>query len=86
VFRECARGDVCAKPGGCPKLLKVPPEIVAEIIVQAMERRKPRVLVGTDAKIVSFIERLASVSSWKFPQRLKPRARCHCQLKRPPFA
>jgi NAD(P)-dependent dehydrogenase (short-subunit alcohol dehydrogenase family) len=46
-------------------LLRMPPETAGEIIVRGVERRKARVLVGTDAKIVSIIERLLPVSYWK---------------------
>lgn len=56
------------------KLLTMPPEKAGEIIVQAIERRKPRVLVGTDAKIISVIERLAPVSYWRILAALGPRA------------
>jgi len=50
-------------------LLKLPPKAAGEIIVKGIERRAPRVLVGTDAKVLSIIERLAPVSYWKL---LKP--------------
>jgi short-subunit dehydrogenase len=56
------------------KLLRMPPEQAGEIIVQAIERRKARVLVGADAKLMSVIERIAPVSYWKFLARLIPRA------------
>jgi NAD(P)-dependent dehydrogenase (short-subunit alcohol dehydrogenase family) len=56
------------------KLLRMPPEEAGEIIVQAVERRKARVLVGADAKLMSVIERFAPVSYWKFLARLIPRA------------
>jgi short-subunit dehydrogenase len=48
------------------KLLRLPPEIAGEIIVRAVERRQPRVLVGSDAKAISLIARLMPVSYWKF--------------------
>ena len=47
------------------KLLRLLPERAGEIIVHGIERRKPRILVGTDAKIISIIERLLPVSYWK---------------------
>ena len=46
-------------------LLTMPPETAGEIIVRGVERRKARVLVGTDAKIASIIERLFPSSYWK---------------------
>jgi len=55
------------------KLLRMPAQTAGEIIVKGMERRKPRVLVGVDAKIISWIERLEPVSYWKILERLRPR-------------
>jgi NAD(P)-dependent dehydrogenase (short-subunit alcohol dehydrogenase family) len=46
-------------------LLTMPPQTAGEIIVRGVEQRKPRILVGTDAKIASVIERLFPVSYWK---------------------
>jgi hypothetical protein len=42
----------------------MPPAEAGEIIVQAVERRAPRVVVGGHAKMVALIERLAPVSYW----------------------
>ena len=47
------------------KLLRLPPEVAGEIIVRAVERRQPRVLVGSDAKAISLIARLFPASYWK---------------------
>ena len=47
------------------KLLRLPPEVAGEIIVRAVERRQPRVLVGSDAKAISLIARLLPASYWK---------------------
>jgi monooxygenase len=46
------------------RLLTMPPAEVGEIIVQAVERRAPRVVVGGQAKMMALIERLAPVSYW----------------------
>jgi NAD(P)-dependent dehydrogenase (short-subunit alcohol dehydrogenase family) len=51
------------------KFLTMPPERAGEIIVAGMERRKPRVIVGADARNASLIERIAPVSYWKYLQR-----------------
>jgi NAD(P)-dependent dehydrogenase (short-subunit alcohol dehydrogenase family) len=40
------------------KLLKLPPETAAEIILKGVENDRPRVLVGTDAKAVDALVRL----------------------------
>jgi len=52
------------------KLLRMPPEIAAETIVRGIERRQARVLVGSDAKIISLVARLFPVSYWKVLDKL----------------
>jgi NAD(P)-dependent dehydrogenase (short-subunit alcohol dehydrogenase family) len=54
------------------KLLKMPPAEAGEIIVKGIERRKPRVLVGADAKLVLLIERLMPVSYWSVLGMARP--------------
>lgn len=53
------------------KLLRLPPEVAAETIVRAVEQRQSRVLVGTDAKVISLIARLLPVSYWKLLTKRK---------------
>ena len=48
------------------KLLTMPPPKAAEIIVKGITKNKARVLVGMDAKIISYLERLNPVHYWKF--------------------
>jgi len=48
----------------------MPPEKAGEIIVRAVERRTPRVVVGGQAKMIALIERLAPVSYWKVLEAL----------------
>jgi len=47
------------------RLLRLPAEVAGEAIVRGVERRKARVLVGPDAKVVSAIARALPVSYWK---------------------
>lgn len=47
------------------RLLRMPPEQAGEIIVSGVERRRERILVGSDAKTAALIERLMPVSYWK---------------------
>ncbi|MBV8638292.1 MAG: SDR family NAD(P)-dependent oxidoreductase [Candidatus Eremiobacteraeota bacterium] len=44
------------------KMLRMPPEEAAAIIVRGIERRRARILVGNDAKIAAIAERCAPVS------------------------
>jgi NAD(P)-dependent dehydrogenase (short-subunit alcohol dehydrogenase family) len=54
-------------------LLKLPPEKAGEIIVNAVERELPRVLVGGDAKFIALLERLRPVNYWNFFERRRKR-------------
>jgi NAD(P)-dependent dehydrogenase (short-subunit alcohol dehydrogenase family) len=65
--------DMARQRKTAAKLLTLPPETAGEIIVQGIEHRKARVLVGSDAKLISFIERLAPISYMKHIERLKAR-------------
>jgi NAD(P)-dependent dehydrogenase (short-subunit alcohol dehydrogenase family) len=47
------------------KLLRMPAEVAGETIVRGIERRQPRILVGSDAKAISLIARLLPLSYWK---------------------
>ena len=48
------------------KFLKMPPEQAGETIVSGVARRRPRVVVGSDAKFMALVERIAPISYWKF--------------------
>src|SRR5271163_589840 len=65
---EIARRKAAAKKG-----LRMPPAQAGEIIVKGIERRSPRVLVGNDAKLLAFVERLAPKSYFKVLGRLFPK-------------
>lgn len=56
------------------RMLTLPPERAGEIIVNGVERRAARVLVGNDAKIIALLERLAPVSYWNTLQKLLVRS------------
>jgi len=47
------------------RLLTMPPEQAGEIIVKAVEQRRPRIIVGADARKASIAERLFPVTYWK---------------------
>jgi NADP-dependent 3-hydroxy acid dehydrogenase YdfG len=46
------------------KLLRMPPEQAGEIIARGIEKRRARILVGSDAKAAALLERLAPVGYW----------------------
>jgi hypothetical protein len=55
------------------RVLTMPPAKAGEIIVRAVERRAPHVVVGGRAKMMAVIERLAPVSYWNVLGPLAPR-------------
>lgn len=54
------------------KVLRMDPATAGEIIVRGIERRKARILVGTDAKIIALLERLFPVHYWRLLKGLAP--------------
>ncbi|MEA3053155.1 MAG: hypothetical protein QOG72_2058 [Sphingomonadales bacterium] len=57
--------DLDAQKQRFEKFLRMPPERAGEIIVAGVEKGRPRVLVGNDARFMAVVERMAPVSYWK---------------------
>lgn len=57
------------------KLLVMPPQQAAEIILDAAARRQERVIVGRDAKIAALFERFFPVRTWQRLSALSPKAK-----------
>ena len=55
------------------KLLRMPPEQAGEIIVRGIERRRARILVGSDAKAAALLERLSPVGYWNLLKKAMQR-------------
>ncbi len=70
MAKELSPSELAQMQRRFQRLLKMPPEQAGEIIVNGIERRLPRIVVGSDAKFASIIERIAPVSYWKFISRL----------------
>jgi short-subunit dehydrogenase len=54
-------------------LLTLPPDHAAAQIVRGIERRRPRLIVGRDARFAALLERLRPVSYWPTLERLTRR-------------
>lgn len=65
---ETRRGRALAE-----KLLRLPPALAGEIIVRGIEARQARILVGSDAKVVSILERLSPVHYWRILKKATAR-------------
>ncbi|SPJ22596.1 SDR family NAD(P)-dependent oxidoreductase [Palleronia abyssalis] len=52
------------------RFLRLPPEEAARTIAEGIARRKRRVLVGNDSKMLSLLERLAPVTHYSLVERL----------------
>ena len=57
------------------KLLTMPPETAAAMIVEAIEKRRPRLLIGWSAKVPDVLVRLMPGSYWKLIARRAAPAR-----------
>jgi NAD(P)-dependent dehydrogenase (short-subunit alcohol dehydrogenase family) len=57
--------DLEAQKQRFEKFLRMPPVKAGEIIVAGVEKDRPRVIVGNDARFMAAVERLAPVSYWK---------------------
>jgi len=47
------------------RVARIPPEIAAETILRGVEMRKPRVLIGSDARSLDLLQRLRPGTYWK---------------------
>jgi short-subunit dehydrogenase len=54
--------------------LRIPPRVAGERIVRAVERRRPRLLIGADARIGDLMQRLAPARYWRVLGRGAPPA------------
>lgn len=57
--------DLDAQKERFDKFLRMPPVKAGEIIVSGVEKDRPRIIVGNDARFMAAVERLAPVSYWK---------------------
>ncbi|HEX8379890.1 MAG TPA: SDR family NAD(P)-dependent oxidoreductase [Allosphingosinicella sp.] len=57
--------DLEAEKKNFEKFLRMPPSKAGEIIVAGVEKDRPRVIVGNDARFMALVERVAPVSYWK---------------------
>jgi NAD(P)-dependent dehydrogenase (short-subunit alcohol dehydrogenase family) len=53
--------------------LTLPPVEAARIILRGVRRRQQRILVGGDARLIAWLERLAPVAHWRWVSRLMGR-------------
>lgn len=61
--------DVTAMREVWRKLLTLPPETAAARLLQGIERREPRVLIGDDARRAAWVQRLFPVRYWQLVAR-----------------
>lgn len=71
--RDVADAEVARRREQFRKFLRMPPAEAGETIVRAVEQRQSRVLVGSDAKGLSLLARLAPVRYWNFMRMGMPK-------------
>jgi short-subunit dehydrogenase len=52
------------------RLLRTSPEVAAARILRGVERREPRILIGSDAYKIDILQRLGPASYWKALARM----------------
>ena len=57
----------------CPLVARTSPEQAAQRIIRAIERNELRVLIGADAKLLDFFQRLRPATYWKLMARAMER-------------
>ena len=62
--------EVSQRQAEAKKLLKMPPSQAATYIIDGLHRDKARLLIGSDAKLLGFIERLFPVRYWPIVEKL----------------
>jgi short-subunit dehydrogenase len=62
--KDRSAAQIAAAVARIEKMLRMPPERAAEIIVAGVEKGRARILVGADAKVCSALERLMPESYW----------------------
>ncbi|HJR05799.1 MAG TPA: SDR family NAD(P)-dependent oxidoreductase, partial [Pyrinomonadaceae bacterium] len=61
--------EVARRRAKYKKLLRLRPQIAGETIVRGIEQRQSRVLIGSDARVISIVARLLPASYWKLLAR-----------------
>ncbi|RYZ23120.1 MAG: SDR family oxidoreductase [Chitinophagaceae bacterium] len=69
-----SEADVRQRQALMEKLLRLPPEKAGELIARGIERNRARILVGSDARALALLERIAPVHYWKLLRRIAGRA------------
>lgn len=73
IPKDAPTGEVARNQRLWQKMLRLPASDAAAIILRGLERRRPRILVGTDAAIAALAERLAPVSYGALLRVLAPK-------------
>jgi len=69
VSADIPQGQMQERLANSQKMLRMPPPKAADIIVRGIEKRSARVLVGSDAVVMSWLERLFPVRYWNLLAR-----------------
>ena len=54
------------------KLLRMPPPKAAALIVRGVEKKKVRIFIGTDARLMAWLEWLSPLSYWQLIRKMTP--------------
>ena len=66
-----AEADIAAERERFARLLRLSPECAASVIANGLERRRPRIVVGSDAKLMALLERIMPTGYWSLLSKLQ---------------
>lgn len=69
--RSADEADVAAERERFARLLRLSPDSAASVIANGLERRRPRIIVGNDAKLMALLERLVPTGYWSLLSKLQ---------------
>jgi len=62
--------EVAGRLAKADRMLRLPPASAARVILRGVERRRPRIVVGSDAKLAYLFERILPIGYWKLMRTL----------------
>lgn len=70
VSESGTREEQAARVALQEKLLRMPPQRAAAMIIRGVEKKQVRIFIGTDARLMAWLEWLSPLSYWQFIRKI----------------